>query len=257
MGKRFIISQTRFGRPFAAAGQAAALLLLIFTFGWLRATAADTPLEEIQTAEQIRQMSSQQAELHYPVRLRGVVTFLDDRIPMKTFRFIQDETAGIYFYADGLSNNPALRTGQLVEIEGVTGAGSFAPVVQARHIRILGETNLPPAKPVSFEELSSGLEDSQFVEIHGVVRAVWFDKQTSNNVIDLATGQGQLTMFATSLPVPQSGKLVDCTVTAKGVCWSRFNSQRQLFDSGLLVPLPEDLVIEQPAPNDPQTMPVQ
>ncbi len=211
----------------------------------------------MRTAEEIRRLSTQQADLHYPVRLRGGVTFLDDRIPMKTFRFVPDETAGIYFYVGGTSNNPALRTGQLVEIEGETGAGSFAPVVTSHHIRVLGETNLPPAKPVSYEQLASGLEDSQFVEIHGVVRAVWFDKQTSNYVVDLATGQGQLTMFAASLPVEQGGDLVDCTVSAKGVCWSRFNSQRQLFDCGLLVPRREDLVIEQPAPNDPQTMPAQ
>jgi PAS domain S-box-containing protein len=254
---RFKLGQAKSARIPTMAVKTAALMFVITVLGWLRAMAADPPLEEMRTAEQIRRLSTQQAELHYPVRLRGVLTFLDDRIPMKTFRFVQDETAGIYFYADGLSNNPALRTGQLVEIEGETGPGSFAPVVQARHIRVLGETNLPPAKPVSYEELSSGLEDSQFVEIHGVVRAVWFDKQTSNYVIDFATGHGQLTMFATRLPVEQSSALVDCTVSAKGVCWSRFNSQRQLFDCGLLVPLPEDLVIEQPAPNNPQTMPAQ
>ena len=254
---RSVIGQTRIGKTFAAAGQTASLILLVSAAGYLRALAADAPLKEMRTAEEIRRLSTQQADRHFPVRLRGVVTFLDDRIPMKTFRFVQDETAGIYFYVGGASNNPALRTGQLVEIEGETGAGSFAPVVTTHHIRVLGETNLPPAKLVSYEELASGLEDSQFVEIHGVVRAVWFDKQTSNYVIDLATGQGQLTMFATSLPVEPSGALVDCTVSAKGVCWSRFNSQRQLFDCGLLVPLPEDLVIEQPAPNDPQTMPAQ
>ena len=252
-----VIGQKRIGKPLAAAVQTAALALLVSAVGCLPSVAADSPLKEMRTADEIRRLSTQQADLHYPVRLRGVVTFLDDRIPMKTFRFVQDETAGIYFYVAGTSNNPALRTGQLVEIEGETGAGSFAPVVTAHHIRVLGETNLPPAKPVSYEQLASGLEDSQFVEIHGVVRAAWFDKQTSNYVIDLATGQGQLTMFAASLPVEQSDALVDCTVNAKGVCWSRFNSQRQLFDCGLLVPLPEDLVIEQPASNDPQTMPAQ
>ncbi len=211
----------------------------------------------MRTAEQIRRLSTQQADLRYPVRLRGVVTFFDDKFPTRSFRFIQDDTAGIYFYVDDSTNNPPLRTGQLVEIEGETGAGSFAPVVLSHRIRILGETNLPPAKPVSFEELASGLEDSQFVEIRGLVRAVRFDKLSSHYVIDLATGQGQLTMIATRLPVAQSEELVDCTVRAKGVCMSRFNSQRQLFDIGLLVPLPEDLVIDRPAPSDPQTMPAQ
>lgn len=241
----------------AVAAQTAALILFLTIAGWLRASAADAPLQEMRTAEQIRRLSSQQADLHYPVKLRGVVTFFDDRIAMKSFRFIQDDTAGIYFFVAGSTNAPSLRPGQLVELEGETGAGAFAPVVTADHIRILGETNLPAAKPVSFEQLASGLEDSQFVEIRGLVRAVWFDQQFSNYIIELATGQGQLTMFATRLPVAQSEDLVDCTVRAKGVCWSRFNSQRQLFDSGLLIPLPEDLVIEQPAPNDPQTMPAQ
>jgi|SRR5665213_2397080 len=246
--------------------QTAVLIFVVSIMGWLRAPAADAPLDVIRTAEQIRRLSSQQADLHYPVKLRGVITYFDDRIAMKSFRFIQDDTAGIYFFVadstnslslDGSTHSPSLHPGQLVELEGVTGAGAFAPVVTAQHIRILGETNLPAAKPVSFEQLASGLEDSQFVEIRGLVRAVWFDQQFSNYIIELATGQGQLTMFATRLPVAQSEKLVDCTVRAKGVCWSRFNIQRQLYDSGLLIPLPEDLVIEQPAPNDPQTMPAQ
>ena len=235
----------------------AALVLLVLTLGWLRTTAAEAQLQEMRTAEQIRRLSTQQADLGYPVRLRGVVTFFNDSIPTKSWRFIQDETAGIYFYVDGMTNIPALRTGQLVEIEGVTGSGSFAPVVQARHIEILGETNLPAAKPVSFEELASGLEDSQFVEIHGLVRAVWFDKLLSQYVIDLATGHGELTFTAAKLPVAESQQLVDCTVRVRGVSMSRFNSRRQLFDIGMLVPLPEDLVIELPAPNDPKTMPAQ
>ena len=232
---RFITGQARSASTLPAAGRAALLILLITALFALRA-AASPPLEEMRTAEQIRRLSTQQADLRYPVRLRGVVTFFDDRIPTKSFRFIQDGTAGIYFYVDNSTNNPPLRTGQLVEIEGETGAGSFAPVVLSHRIRILGETNLPPAKPVSFEDMGSGLEDSQFVEIRGLVRAVWFDKQTSYYVIDLATGQGQLTMVAARLPVAPSEELVDCTVRAKGVCMSRFNSQRQLFDIGLLVP---------------------
>ena len=239
------------------AGQSASLVLLVSTLGWLRAMAEDKPLTELRTADQVRRLSTAQADLRYPVRLRGVVTFFDDHIPTKSFRFIQDDTAGIYIYVDGSTNNPPLRTGQLVEVEGETGAGSFAPVVTSHRIRILGETNLPPAKPVSYEELASGLEDSQFVEIRGLVRAVRFEKQNAYYVIDLATGQGQLTMVAAQLPVTNSELLVDCTVRAKGVCMSRFNAQRQLFDIGLLVPLPEELVVERPAPGDPQAMPPQ
>jgi PAS domain S-box-containing protein len=256
---RFTIGQTGTVGPLAVAGRTLSLVLLITTIGWHRATAADSPLEELQTAEQVRRLSAQQADLRYPVRLRGVVTYFDVKIPKKAYRFIQDDTAGIYFYFGDYDSrtNPPLRAGQLVEIEGETGAGSFAPVVTSHHIRILGEAKLPEARPVSFEELESGQEDSQFVEVSGVIRAVRFEEQGAYYVIDLATGQGRLTLQAKQLPVAQSGQLVDCTVRAKGVCSSLFNAQRQLFDVNLLIPFPEDLLIERPAPSHPALIPEQ
>jgi PAS domain S-box-containing protein len=234
------------------AGNIASVVLLITVGGWLQVFADNPPLEELRTAEQVRRLSTQQADLHYPVRLRGVVTFFDDKIPMKSFRFIQDDTAGIYFYVDGSTNNPPLLPGQLVAMEGETGAGAFAPVVISHRILILGETNLPQAKPVTLEELESGQEDSQFVEISGVIRAVRFEDPYY--VLELATGQGRLTLQASHLPVARSEQLVDSTVMAKGVCVTRFNSQRQLFDSWLLLPLTEDLIIEHPAPSSPLAM---
>ena len=252
-----IIKLARTATTRTRAGTAASLIWLFTATGCFPASGADTSLKEIRTAEEVRRLSTQQADLHYPVRLRGVVTYYDVRIPTLAFRFIQDETAGIYFYEDGSTNNPPLRAGQLVEMEGETGAGSFAPVVTSHRIRILGEAALPAARPVNFEQLASGLEDSQFVEISGVVRSVRLEETSSNYVIELATGQGRLTVLANQLPVARSEELVDSTVRTKGVCITRFNSQRQLFDSWLLVPLPEDLVIEQPAPGDAESLPEQ
>ncbi len=239
------------------AGRIVVLVFLVTAMGWLRSFADNPPLGELRTAEQIRRLSTQQADLHYPVRLRGVITYFDDRIPTKSFRFIQDETAGIYFYVDGSTNNPPLHAGQLVEMEGQTGAGAFAPVVTSHRIRILGETNLPPAKPVTLEEMESGQEDSQFVEISGVIRAARFEEPGSNCVLELATGQGRLTVLATQLPMARSEQLVDSTVKVKGVCITRFNFQRQLFDSLLLLPRLEDLVTEHQAPGDPVNIPGQ
>ena len=78
-----------------------------------------------------------------------------------------------------------------------------------------------------------------------------------DDVIDLATGQGRLTLQAMQLPVARGDQLVDCTVRAKGVCTSLFNAQRQLFDVSLLVPFPEDLLIDRPAPSHPGLIPEQ
>jgi len=251
------IGQINSVRTRALLGQTALWIMLITTSSWQLAAAADPPLEELRTADQIRRLSTQQADLRYPVRLRGVVTFFDDSIPTKSYRFIQDDTAGIYFYVDASTNNPPLQVGQLVEMEGETGSGSFAPVVTSHRIRILGESKLPEPKEVSFEELESGQEDSQLVEISGVIRAVRFEEQSSYYAIDLATGQGRLTLLAKQLPVAKSDQFVDCTVRAKGVCITHFNTQRQLFDIGILIPEPDDLVIEHQANADVSSIPEQ
>src|SRR5208283_519170 len=99
---------------------------------------------ELRTAGSVRRLSAREAERHIPVRLRGVVTFFDEAL---FSRFIQDDTGGIYL--DVSTNLPPLIPGQLVEIEGVTGAGEFAPIVVPRRVEVLGQAALPAAHPAS------------------------------------------------------------------------------------------------------------
>src|SRR5689334_1264519 len=100
-----------------AAGQAGsgaretlrnAMVLLVFLLaGCLHLQGTDVPLAELQTAEQIRQLTPEQAARRYPVRLKGIVTFFDHS---RYFRFMQDDTAGIYF--GDSPDNPPLAPGQ-------------------------------------------------------------------------------------------------------------------------------------------------
>jgi hypothetical protein len=223
---------------------------------WLAAPllAQQPALPELRTAQDIRQLSAEQASRHYPVHLKGVVTFFD---PGQFYRFIQDDTAGIYFYLDGAIDSPPLAAGQLIEMEGETNPGEYAPIVMPHRVRVLGEGKFPPAKQVSFEQVASGQEDSQFLEIKGIVRAVRRDEQSRYYFVEIATGGGRLTALSTELPVPRSQDLVDSIVRIKGVCSTQFNRQRQLFDLRLLVPQPADLVIETPALSDPFSIPAQ
>ncbi len=209
-------------------------------------------MAELRTAEQIRRLTPEQAALHFPVKLRGVVTVFDQRL---FSRFLQDDTAGIYIGDN--TNLPPLTSGQVVEIKGVTFPGEYAPILMPTVIEVVGTASLPPAKPVSYEQLTSGQEDSQFVEIHGVVRSAQFDEQTNHQLIDIATGGGRLTAYAHGLPGARLADLVDSTVQVRGVCVTLFNRQRQLFRLRLLVPRPEDLVVEEPSASDPFTVPLQ
>jgi PAS domain S-box-containing protein len=231
----------------------ASALLFFLPADCLRLQAKEAPLQEFQTAGQIRQLTREQAARQNPVRLQGVVTFFDQT---NFFRFLQDNTAGIYFYLDASSNNPPLEAGQLIELEGEVSPGEYAPIVIPSRIKILGAGTFPEPKPVTFEQLVSGQDDSQFVETHGIVRAVHFDRESGYFQIEIATGGGRLTAYASKLPVAQSGDLVDCLVTVRGVCVTRFNRQRQLFDIRLLVPRPTDLVVDSAQASDPFATPV-
>jgi PAS domain S-box-containing protein len=225
------------------------VLPLVRGSGPLRAAAPDE-FRELTTAAEVRRLTAGQAAQRQPVRLRGVVTFFKENLYS---RFIQDETAGIYLQLS--TNTPQLEPGQLVEIEGTTSPGEYAPIIDPVRVRMLGEAPLPPAKPATFEQLSSGQEDSQFVAVQGIVRSVQFDEGVQHYLITLATGGGRLTVYAQSLPVAGMDALVDATVRVRGVCSSQFNRQRQLFAIRLMVPRPDDLTVVEPAATDPFAVP--
>ena len=212
-------------------------LVRLMSLGWA---------EELRTAEAVRVLKTEPAPKTMQVRLRGVVTFFDEQLYS---RFIQDDTAGIYLQAS--TNTPTLFPGQLVEIEGATSPGEYAPVVLVDHVHVLGEAPLPPSKQVNYEQLATGIEDSQFVEITGVVRSVRPLEQTPYYDIEIVTGGGRLLVYAKHLPVAKAEDLLDSTVRVRGVCSTQFNHQRQLFAIRLMVPRPDDLKIEAPAAENP------
>lgn len=212
--------------------------------------AAENEVRPLTTAAAVRNLSAAEAAQKHPVKLRGVVTFHDEALYS---RFVQDETAGIYLLE--MTNMPALQPGQAVEVEGVTGPGEFAPVVQPTAVKVVGEAKLPAAKPVRLEELVSGLDDSQLVEFSGIVRAVRFEKDSQYHTLDFAKGGERFTVYAKQLPVAQPQDLVESTVKVRGVCATMFNHQRQLFGIRLLVPQADGLVIEKPAQASPFDQP--
>jgi PAS domain S-box-containing protein len=209
---------------------------------------------ELRTAEEVRRLTAEQAAQRLPVRLRGVVTFFDERL---FSRFLQDDTAGIYLFLSTNTPSFSLSVGQFAEIEGVTSPGEYAPIIVPEHVRVLAMTNLPAAKIVTFEQLASGQEDSQFVEIDGIVRSLHLDEASSFLQIEIATGGGRLTVYVNGLLEEETQNLLGSTVRVRGVCSTQFNRQRQLFHIRLLVPRRVDFLVEKPAAGDPFAIPAQ
>jgi hypothetical protein len=217
------------------------------------AAGQNPPAEELLTAAQVRSLSPQQAAQPLPVKLRGVVTFCDEGL---NSRFVQDNTAGIYF-RDLNINMPALTAGQMVEIGGVTSPGEYAPVILPTSIKMVGEGTLPEAKPVTGQQLVSGQEDSQLVQVSGIVRSVQFNQVTRQYWIDVMTDGERFSAYVRQIPAAQPEELVDSVVKVQGVCVTLFNRQRQLFGIRLLTPRATDLMVEKPASSNPFDIPAQ
>ena len=210
---------------------------------------AQTAQPTLVTVAAVRDLTVAQAQRQPPVRLRGVVTFFDEALYS---RFFQDDTAGIYLQPS--ANMPPLAPGMVVEIEGLANPGQYAPIVVPEQVIVVGRGPLPVPEPVTYDQLVSGKEDSQFVEIAGIVRSARRPEGSDYYLVEIATGGGRLTVYAKELPTQDAAELVDATVRVRGVCATKFNHQRQLFAIRLQVPRAEDLAVVMPAPPDPFDM---
>jgi len=202
----------------------------------------DRTLPVLTHADQIRQLSPEQAALGYPVRVRGVVT---DDVPSPDL-FVQDSTAGVYVEGSKSGNFPH-HFGDLIEVEGITGPGKFAPVIIEKSSRLMGTAPLPKTRVYSFDEIADGQLDSQWVQIRGIVRAVSIDKTSwreTSLAMRVASGGGQLSVRVPISAEQNFSTWIDSEVLLEGVCGSLFNAQRQLTAVLLYVPRLNFITVE-------------
>ncbi len=215
---------------------------------WLRTAgdtrAAQTLAPDVATpltqAGSVRNLSPEQAARAIPVQVRGVVTFVFNSRSC----FVQDSSAGI-FVGNGVEA-PGLSPGDLVEVKGVSDPGEYAPIIRPTELQRLSRTNLPVAARVSYADLMTGREDSQWVEVLGLVRAAYAEAQGPPS-LDIDMGGGRITIFLPPPVRPDLQRLVDSTVRIRGVCGTWFNRLRQLFGVRLMVPSWENITVEEPA----------
>jgi signal transduction histidine kinase/CheY-like chemotaxis protein/HPt (histidine-containing phosphotransfer) domain-containing protein len=215
-------------------------------------TRATSALPVLTRVDDIRRMPRAEASRYYPVRVAGIATYVD---PAWSMLFLQDGATGIYVSLHGGQGAP--RAGDRLEVSGWTGPGNFAPEILRPSFRVLGPATLPPARPVPYQRLMTGAEDSQWVSVPGIVRGM---RRTPDQQLLLAliAGGERLTVMIprfTDESLPTS--LIDAEVTVHGVCGSAFNQKRQLIGFQLYAPAVAQIVVERPAPTDPFSAPVQ
>ncbi len=197
----------------------------------------------LTTTAQIRHLSEDEARHAPRVSIRGVVTYYD---PNWGFFFVQDKTGGI-FVAYG---NSGLTLGQDVQITGLTGPGNFAPVIMVPQVTLLGKAPLPHSITVTAENAPSGLLDSQWVDVTGIIHPIHPGNE-GHCEFELFTAFGQVHVFSVTIPPEHLQKLVDAKVKLWGALGTVFNDRRQLIGYSLFLTDEDHISVLTPAPPDP------
>ena len=109
---------------------------------------------------------------------------------------------------------------------GVSDKGDYAPIVKASAIRVLGKAPLPVPRRVSLDQLFTGLEDSQWIEVSGVVRST--TTLEGRHFLNLAMNGQRVMTYVKDLNESDAMKLINTTIRLRGVCYSRYNMRGQL-----------------------------
>jgi signal transduction histidine kinase/CheY-like chemotaxis protein len=207
-------------------------------------------LPTLTRAHDAHSLTMEQARRNYPVKLNAVVTYYDPFVdPRRPALFVSDSSGGIYIFLPGFPAAP-FKTGDLIEITGVSAAGDYAPIVRATETHVIGKSHLPLSAPrESLTEMLTGAKDGQWVEVEGVVLAV----RQSGNIIDLDLALSDGTITATTIREAGADydSLVDAEVRIRGDAAPRYNHQFQMTGVHIFFPNRAQMTIEQPAPAHP------
>jgi len=210
--------------------------------------------------EEIRKFTPDQSQPKTPVMLDGVITY---NSPEWGVTFFQDSTGGIFLMTRG--TNAQVRAGDLVSVKGIIGPGEFAPVVDNPKISVRGKAPMPSTHRFPLEDLLSGEEDSQWVEVRGIVHSVSFEneipptmtKGPSVLVLGISAGNNKFKAWVKEFPQHKNyASLIDSEITIRGACGTLFNDKRQLVGIQLFVPDLGQVLIEKAASPDPYALPI-
>jgi signal transduction histidine kinase len=199
-------------------------------------------LPRLTSARQVRELSREEAARGHPVRLRGVVTF---NAPGWFLSFVQDDTGGVYFN----SQDPALRAGAEVEVEGISAPGQLFPIIDAPPggnvtVRTLGPGAWPQPILAAPEKLNGDAYDAQWICLRGKVTEV--ARLNDGVMLDLVAGGVPLRVAIPRWPQtsPPPGYLRGLEIEVRGVFGPQKTRQYAATTSVVFAPSIDTIEIE-------------
>jgi len=242
----------RMGDPVDAIGYPHGGADAELTDGFFRVTGPNSETlsssSTLRLVEQALNLPPEKAAQGLPFIINGIITWVD---PVKNYIYVRDSSGGIRVELRPGIQASAFAVPHSVEIEGNTAVGAFTPVLHATRVTMRKWTEVPVARPISYEQAISGIEAGQWVQMQGYLRAVEHDDTATRLII--ATGSGEFTAH-----LPRSdhlAQLVGASISLPGVCAVNTNDRGEFQSFNLLAPLENLIEVLEPAPADPFNAP--
>lgn len=211
--------------------------------------AESSVLPLLTTASEVHQLSREEAQRGYPVKIRGVITCL---WPERQAFTMQDATRGIYVEDHSESRSVAPKIGEYLEVEGKTDPSLFAPVVIANHVRDLGVGSMPQPIQPAWDRLMNGSLDAQYVELQGVITTI------DTNGVTLFTGDGRLKveLQVVGMKPSELEQYEDAVIRIRGGLFASWDYVTHMVKVGDIRLHGAEISVEQPAPRDMFSLPL-
>ncbi len=191
-----------------------------------------------------------EAERGYPVHMRATTLVY---CPWFRGMLVHDGHSAVFVGFRHGAVRGSLRSGSVVEVDGITQPGHFSPLVESSVVKVIGEGSLPAARRVSLDFLATGAEDAQWVETEGTVRTVIAKKDRVSLMVGL--GAARIEVLIAS-PADSAKNLIDAKVRLRGAAGTFFNHRRQMIGVVLYVPSMSEIKVLQAPPQDAFALPV-
>jgi signal transduction histidine kinase len=170
-------------------------------------------LPAITEIRQVKTLTTEEAKKAYPVRIQAIVTYYDHA---NLLCFAQDGSGGIYLSTT--TEDHTVRAGQIFEISGTTAVKDAVPIIEANQFRLVQTGQVPPARLVSVIDLQKPELNSEWVEVHGTIRAVLEEEGRLSYVV-LAENQ-RFKVIVHTLARGRDLSVIGQKISARGVCIS-------------------------------------
>jgi hypothetical protein len=137
------------------------------------------------------------------------------------------------------------KVGDFCELEGVTGPGDFAPVINGSKLTWLGLGVLSEPLHPTWDQLMNGSLDTQYVEIQGVVT------EAGDQRITLLTRMGRINLGIWGAPQASLTPYENALVRVRGVLFPSWDKETHRVKYGEVFVNSCSLCVDEPAMADP------